>query len=154
MPIDPLYEIALSVKAASRELEHRTADSMRSLGVTPQQADALYVIAKAEPLSLKDLGGLLIAEGGHPSRLLDRLVAAGWAERVPAGDDRRRVVVTLTPAGRELHQQIEANRQTLLDLARSLMNDVDLDATLHFFRELLQHSGYADLIDRRRALEE
>ena len=154
MPIDPLYEMALSVKAASRELEHRTADLMRPLGVTPQQADAIYVIGKAEPLSLKDLGSLLIAEGGHPSRLLDRLVAAGWVERVPAGDDRRRVVVTLTPAGRELHDRIDANRQTLLDFARSLMGDVDLDAALHFFRELLQHSGYAELIARRRALEE
>ena len=154
MPIDPLYEISLSVKAASRELEHRVADLMRPLGVTAQQADAIYVIAKSEPLSLKDLGQLLIAEGGHPSRLLDRLVAAGWVAREPAGEDRRRVVVTLTPAGRELYEQIEANRQTLIDFARSLMTDVDVDAALHFFRELLQHSDYADLIARRRALED
>jgi MarR family transcriptional regulator, organic hydroperoxide resistance regulator len=153
MPIDPIYEMALNIKAANRELEHRTADLMRPLGITAQQADAIYVIGKAEPLSLKDLGGLLIAEGGHPSRLVDRLVEAGWVARVPAPDDGRRVVVTLTRAGRELHEHIQTNRENLLDFARSLMEDVDLDATLHFFRVLLQHSDYHELIARRRALE-
>ena len=152
--MDPLYEMALSVKAANRELEHRTADVMRPLGVTAQQADAIYVIGKAEPLSLKDLGGLLIAEGGHPSRLVDRLVDAGWVARIPAPADRRRVVVTLTPAGRRLHDQIQESRQNLLDLARSLMADVDLEAALTVFRVLLQYSDYDDLIARRGALEE
>ena len=153
MPIDPIYEMALNIKAANRELEHRTADLMRPLGITAQQADAIYVIGKAEPLSLKDLGGLLIAEGGHPSRLVDRLVDAGWVARAPAPDDGRRVVLTLTRAGRELHEDIQANRESLLAFARSLMDDVDPDATLHFFRVLLQHSDYHDLIARRRALE-
>ena len=154
MAIDPIYEMALSVKAANRELEHRTADVMRPLGVTAQQADAIYVIGRAGPLSLKDLGGLLIAEGGHPSRLIDRLVDAGWAARVPAPDDRRRVVVTLTPAGRRLHARILDSRQDLFDLARSLTKDVDLEAALQFFRVMLGHSDYDELIARRRALED
>lgn len=154
MPIDPLYELALSVKAAHRELDRRANDLMRPLGLTAQQADALYVIGKAQPLSLKDLGELLIAEAGHPSRLVDRLVEAGWVKRAPAGDDRRRVVLTLTPAGRRIEKKIHANRQALFDLARALTRDVDVEGTLDLFRELLQHSEYAGLVARRRALED
>ena len=153
MPIDPLYELALSVKAAQRELDRRANDVMRPLGLTAQQADAAYVIGRAEPLSLKELGELLIAEAGHPSRLVDRLVEAGWVERAPAADDRRRVVLRLTPAGRRLERRVRANRETLFALARELTRDVDVTGTLALFRELLQHSEYADLVARRRDLE-
>ena len=77
--MDPLFEFALSVKAIQRELERRMNDAMAPLGLTAAQADALVVIGQAGPLSLKDLGELLIAEAGHPSRLVDRLVDAAWS---------------------------------------------------------------------------
>jgi DNA-binding MarR family transcriptional regulator len=60
--VDPLFEFALSVKAVSRELERWTNEAVRPLGVTAAQADALVVIGQAQPISLKDLGELLIAE--------------------------------------------------------------------------------------------
>ena len=154
MEMHPLYELALSIKAAHRELDRRVNDLMRPLGLTAQQADALYVIGRAEPLSLKELGELLIAEAGHPSRLVDRLVEAGYVARVPADDDRRRVVLTLTPKGRKLERQIRAKRQGFFEFAESLTKNVDVTTTLELFRDLLQHSEYDDLVERRRALEE
>jgi hypothetical protein len=62
-------------------------------------------------------------------------------------------VLTLTPAGRKLEKKIHANRQEFFDFARSLVGDVDVDATLHLCRELLQYSDYQGLIERRRELE-
>jgi len=73
-----------------RELERRINEAMQPLGLTAPQADAIVVIGDAEPLSLKELGELLIAEAGHPSRLVDRLVEGGLVERrIPKGDRRR-----------------------------------------------------------------
>ena len=43
---------------------------------------------------------------GGMSLTLDRLTAAGWVVRTPDPDDRRRVVVELTPAGTELATRI------------------------------------------------
>ena len=100
--MDPVLELALLVKAAQRELERRMNDAMRPLGLTAAQADALAVIGQAGPLSLEELGELLIAEAGHPSRLVDRLVEAGLVERRPATGDRRRIELTLTARGRRL----------------------------------------------------
>src|SRR5688500_17252746 len=97
-----VFELALSVKAVTRQLERLANEAMRPLGLTGAQADALLVIERAAPLSLKELGELLIAESGHPSRLVDRLVAAGLVERRAASDDRRRVELTLTAAGRRV----------------------------------------------------
>ena len=152
--MDPLYELALSIKAAHRELDRRIGEAMRPLGLSAPQADALYVIGKTEPLSLKELGELLIAEAGHPSRLVDRLVEAGYVDRRAAEDDRRRIVLTLTSDGRRVEQRIQALRLEVLDLARSLLGDADLDATLALFRRMLEVSEYSDLLRRRRALEE
>lgn len=140
------------VKAAQRELERRSNDVMRPLGLTAAQADALTVIAQAGPLSLKALGELLIAEAGHPSRLVDRLVEAGLVTRQAAGDDRRRVELSLTAEGRRLEERIGVARESLLRLGQELIGDRDLAPALHLLRDLVEHTAYAELIARREEL--
>ena len=127
---------------------------MRPLGLTAPQADALVVIGQAEPLALKELGELLIAEAGHPSRLVDRLVEAGLVKRRAAGSDRRRVELSLTPEGRRLEKRVLAAREQIMELGRQVLGDRDLTPALELLREFLQGSPYADLISRRRELVE
>jgi MarR family transcriptional regulator, organic hydroperoxide resistance regulator len=143
----------MSVKAAQRELERRQNEAMRPLGLTAAQADALLVIGQAGPLSLNELGDLLIAEAGHPSRLVDRLVEADLVQRRPANDDRRRVELSLTPRGRRLQKRIVAARESVLELGHALVGDRDLEPTLDLFREMLKVTPFAELIERRRQLE-
>jgi DNA-binding MarR family transcriptional regulator len=152
--MDPLFELALSVKAGQRALERMTEEAFRPLGLTAAQGDALTVLAQAGPISLKELGTLLIAEAGHPSRLVDRLVAAGLVERQPAEDDRRRVVITLTADGRRLAKRVDAARAQNLELGRQLIGDRDIEPALALIRELLAVTPYAGLVERRRALED
>lgn len=151
--MDPLFELAIAVKAAQRELERRMNDAMRPLGLTAAQADAVFVIGRAEPLALKELGDLLIAESGHPSRLVDRLVEAGLVERRAADEDRRRVVLTLSPEGRRLERRIVAARAEVLGLARQIVGGRDVEPVLGLLRDLLAVTPYAELIERRRALD-
>jgi DNA-binding MarR family transcriptional regulator len=152
--VDPLVEFALALKAIQRAIERQMNEAMRPLGLTAAQADALLVIGQTEPVSLKDLGELLIAEAGHPSRLVDRLVAAGLVERHIAGDDRRRVELSLTADGRTLEERILAARDGVLELARELVGDRDLQPALELLRDLLQYTPFADLMARRRELLE
>jgi DNA-binding MarR family transcriptional regulator len=150
--VDPLFEFALSVKALQRELERGSNELMKPLGLTGPQADALVVIGQAEPLALKDLGRLLIAEAGHPSRLVDRLVEAGLVERRAAQDDRRRIELKLTPAGRGLARRVERARQQLFDAGRPHLDEKRLAAATAVIRQLLAGTPAGDLIDRRRCL--
>lgn len=150
--VDPLFEFALSVKAVQRELERWTNEALRPLGITAAQADALVVIGQAEPVSLKDLGDLLIAEAGHPSRLVDRLVEAGLVERRASGDDRRRVELSLTAKGRRLAKRVTAAREQVTELGRATLADRDLTPALKLLRELLEGTTYGELIARRREL--
>jgi DNA-binding MarR family transcriptional regulator len=150
--VDPLFEFGLAVKAIQRELEQQANAAMRPLGLTAAQADALIVIGQAGPVSLKQLGDLLIAESGHPSRLIDRLVDAGLVERRPAADDRRRVELSLTPRGRRLEKRAAATRARLLELAREAIGGRDLAPALELLRDLVQYTRFAELIARRREL--
>jgi DNA-binding MarR family transcriptional regulator len=150
--VEPLLELAISIKAAQRELERRTSEAMRPLGLTAAQADALTVIGQAGPLSLKELGELLIAEAGHPSRMVDRLVDADLVERRSAEEDRRRIVLSLTAEGRRVEKRGAKAREGVLELARQLLGDRDIEPALRLFREMLQFSAFAELIARRREL--
>jgi DNA-binding MarR family transcriptional regulator len=152
--MDPLFELALTVKAAQRALEQLTNEAMKPLGVTGPQADAITVIGQAGPLSLKELGDLLIAEAGHPSRLVDRLVDAGLVERRTAEDDRRRVELLLTAKGRRLEKRILSVRQQIQELALEILGDRDIEPTLELLRHMLQVSPLAQVIERRRELFE
>jgi DNA-binding MarR family transcriptional regulator len=147
-----MFELALSVKAVARLLERWTNDAMRPLGVTGPQADALTVIAEAGPVSLRELGDLLIAESGHPSRLVDRLVAVGLVRRSTSDDDRRRVELVVSAKGRRVVRAIEAARREVLELGKAVLGDQDVTRGLGMCRTLLAGSDYAALIDRRREL--
>jgi MarR family transcriptional regulator, organic hydroperoxide resistance regulator len=149
-----LFELAIAVKAAQRELERRMNEAVQHLGLTAAQADAISVIGLAEPVSLKDLGELLIAEAGHPSRLVDRLVDAGFVDRSVADGDRRRVELSLTAEGRRMRTRIEKARGDVLELGRQLVGERDIEPVLALLRELLEVSPYSGLIERRAELLE
>jgi MarR family transcriptional regulator, organic hydroperoxide resistance regulator len=151
--VDPLFEFALSVKAAQREFERASNELMKPLGLTGPQADALSVIAAGGPIALKDLGRLLIAEAGHPSRLVDRLVEAGLVERRAAADDRRRVELRATPAGRRLAKRVTETRQALWEAGKGSVDPKQLEASLALLRDVLRDSPLGEVIERRRELE-
>ena len=150
--VDPLFELALSAKAMTRELERWTNEAMRPLGVTAAQGDALLVIEQAQPVSLKELGELLIAEAGHPSRLVDRLVESGLVQRRAAGGDRRRVELRLTARGKRLAGRVATAREGVMRMGREALRGHDLEPILALLRELLAGSPYERLIERRREL--
>ena len=152
--MDPLFELALTVKAAQRALEQVTNEAMKPLGVTGPQADAITVIGQAGPLSLKELGELLIAEAGHPSRLVDRLVEGGLVERRAGEGDRRRIELSLTSQGRRMEKRILKVREQIRELALEVLGDRDIEPTLEFLRHMIQVSPLADVISRRRELFE
>ncbi|MFC4907966.1 MarR family winged helix-turn-helix transcriptional regulator [Actinomadura gamaensis] len=136
--MDPVLELVMAVKVANRELERRFARLLRPLGVTPVQAEALVILAEDGPLSIAGLGARMAADPGHPSRLADRLGAAGWIERRPSPHDGRQVELALTPSGRELADRIRAVRRPFVEGAEAALAEQGLDDALPTVRRLLE----------------
>jgi DNA-binding MarR family transcriptional regulator len=135
--VDEVLEFVLAVKAAHREINRRFGEALRPLGTTVVQAEAILVLSESQPLSLKELGARLIAETGNPSRLADRLMAAGLVERRTSPNDRRLVELTLTSAGLHLATRIRRVRQPLLDWGRQALDGQGLDVATAVLHRLL-----------------
>ena len=129
-------ELRYLVLAAQREGNRILLDRLRPLGVSPSQAEVIRVLADYGPLSLVDLGVLLVCETKSPSRLVDGLVTATLLERIPALNDRRRVILSLTNAGREKEIGIRAVEATLHGFIEQLLTVGEIgrvNAALHKF---------------------
>jgi DNA-binding MarR family transcriptional regulator len=59
-------------------------------------------------LTTGEIGDTVLRSSGGMTQIVDRLARAGLVERVSDRSDRRRVVVRLTPTGRELAQRASA----------------------------------------------
>ena len=75
------------------------------LGLTYPQYLALLVLWETDSIGVNELGARLFLDSGTLTPLLKRMQTAGWVERERDQADERRVIVTLTPAGRALRRK-------------------------------------------------
>ncbi len=82
----------------------------RAAGITQQQYQAMLAIATwpGEAMAMKDLAEQLLFTHHAAVQLVDRLAAAGLAERAPSPEDRRSVLLRLTPRGGALLDELAA----------------------------------------------
>ena len=78
---------------------------LEKLGLTYPQYLALLALWEQDGLAVNELGERLFLDSGTLTPLLKRMEAAGWLQRERASADERRVLVTLTPAGRALKRR-------------------------------------------------
>lgn len=79
-----------------------------------EAAAALIVLGHIEGLSVDQLGRVLKLSHPGTVRVVDRLVAAGLAERKSALSDRRALALHLTPAGEAERSAVLAGRRAVI----------------------------------------
>ncbi|MEW2584850.1 MarR family winged helix-turn-helix transcriptional regulator [Streptomyces virginiae] len=99
----------------------RGRDTASAAPVSSAQARVLFLVEANEQLNLRELGRLLEAAPPSVTRLCDRLQAVGYLERHPGADDRREVLLRLTPAGRTYLERLRDRRQEVLAEAMAAM---------------------------------
>lgn len=87
-----------------KRLEQSADRALAPYGLTLSQFDVLGALFRAGPpyqLSPTQLGRLVIITSGAITNRIDRLELMGLVARTPSQDDRRGLLVGLTPAGLE-----------------------------------------------------
>jgi MarR family 2-MHQ and catechol resistance regulon transcriptional repressor len=102
--------LALWVKLARAfaVFNHRTAEHIRSFGLTQPQFGAIEVLGHKGPLTLGELCRKRLVSGGNMTVVVDNLERDGLVERVRSTEDRRAIEVRLTPKGKSLFDKIFA----------------------------------------------
>ena len=76
-----------------------------ALGLTYPQYLVLLALWQADAVGVSELGDQLYLDSGTLTPLLKRMELSGWLTRERAAHDERRVIVTLTSAGRALRRK-------------------------------------------------
>jgi len=131
--LDDIAE-ALPLRAAtlSRLFLKRT-----SLGVSRTEAGVLRAVS-IEPQRITDLAAAEGVTQPAITLLVNRLQERGWVVREPAPDDRRAVLVGLTPLGRQVLETLRAEYRALLHEEMAILSDEDVN-TLAGAIDILDH---------------
>ncbi len=101
-------ELTTAVVATADALLRESHRLFRPHGLTAAQFNVLNVLSdRADGLSQRELGDVLVVDRSNITGLLDRMGEAGWVQRRDDPADRRVYRVTLTPAGRRLWAKVE-----------------------------------------------
>ncbi|HEX5075277.1 MAG TPA: MarR family transcriptional regulator [Gemmatimonadaceae bacterium] len=93
--LDAIRALVGTLARSARSVERRT-------GVTTAQLFVLRQLAESDTLSLSEIADRTLTRQSTVSVVVTRLVAQGLVRRARAADDRRRLELSLTPAGRRL----------------------------------------------------
>ena len=130
------------VLAAQREGKRQLTRDLRPHGLTAAQAEVVRILGDHGPLTLNGLGSMLVCESGsNPSRLVDRLVAAGLVERSAGTADRRNVTLDLTAEGREVEGAVRAVEERLYDDIERALRGADVGGLIRALETLTEGSS-------------
>lgn len=106
-----------AVMDASRVLVAVIARSLAEMdpALTMPQMRVLTIVSQHGPLNLNAVAQQLGVHPSNATRTCNRLVQAGLLDRRDNPDDRRNVILTLTPDGRELWEGIMEHRRGAIE---------------------------------------
>lgn len=115
------YHRLAAFRLALRRFLAKTEANARSVGLTPQQHQALLSIKGGFPgreaISISELAGHLLIKNHSAVELVSRLVKGGLVTRETSAEDRRTVCVRITAKGEEVLGAL--SRASLDELATS-----------------------------------
>jgi DNA-binding MarR family transcriptional regulator len=102
----PAEPIGLLVAAIRRAVKAMVAQRVGPLGVSPLQFWMLVGVLEAPGASQAELARRLRCDEPSVSRVVAGLAARGWVRTRRQADDRRRLLLELTPGGRALARRL------------------------------------------------
>lgn len=146
-------ELRYLVLAAQREGSRQLNRYLSPLELTASQAEIILVLSEFGPVTLKDLGGLIVCESGSPSRIVDALVKRGLVAKNTDPSDRRAVTLNLTRSGAALVPQLRDYDTALNAASVDRFTPEQLESLVSALRTFLTGTTSEGVLDRRFAAQ-
>ncbi|WP_408899436.1 MarR family winged helix-turn-helix transcriptional regulator [Nocardioides sp. R1-1] len=108
--------------AWSLTVADRITEAGRQEGLTASAQAALLTLLAHPDRPVSWLGEVLALTGSGATRLVDRVVAAGWVVRSPGADSRQRRI-RLTPEGEDVARRLAQVRDAVLAESLASLDD-------------------------------
>ncbi len=127
------HEASVTIMRTADVLQHAVERAMSPFGISNEQFNVLRILRGAGESGLPtlEISSRMISRSPNITRLLDKLIAKKFVRRIRSRQDRRVVVISITPLGLELLARLDlvleevfqkfprttnAEMQTLLEL--------------------------------------
>jgi DNA-binding MarR family transcriptional regulator len=131
---DPEAAAAFWINRASRSLLRHLDARLRPLGFAMSHLPVLRALARGEALSQSDLARIARVEPPTMAEMLARMERDGVVQREPNPDDKRAILISLTPRSRA---RIPEAKAALVEAEREAMAGLS-EAEQQLLRDLLQ----------------
>jgi DNA-binding MarR family transcriptional regulator len=136
-----IADIMNAIRAIVRALRLNTRAIERQLGISLAQLWVLQILRDRPAESLNELAAATATHQSSVSVVVRRLVDANLVTRATASDDKRRVRIELTAAGRDILARAPVTVQAELMAALMRMSPTGRVQLAELMREWIGHSG-------------
>ena len=133
----------------------RPSSAWTGLDLTMPQAKTLFYLADG-PRRMSDIAGRLGVEMPSATTMIGRLVAKGLVERMQDPGDRRAVVCSLTPAGRDAVEKFWSLRAARTEALAAALTTEELEIVvpaMEIMADAVRRPGFADGIGEHASIE-
>lgn len=99
-------QLCFPLYAAAKEITRRYRPLLEPYGLTYTQYIAMMTLWEHKTLSVTELGAMLFLDSGTLTPMLKKMESDGLIQRRRAEVDERKVIITLSKQGAELHDVI------------------------------------------------
>jgi DNA-binding MarR family transcriptional regulator len=127
-----IEEVLDQLRSMTVDLDELTGATATSVHLNRTDLRALQVLSASKGMTAGELARALHVTTGATTRVIDSLVAAGHARREWDPEDRRRILVSVTPAA---ERALDRSFQGFRDDTRKVLEDYrqeDLEAVARF----------------------
>ncbi len=120
---DPHMRAFLNIMVTGAWLEARVNSLLKPYDLTEPQFNVLRILRgqQGAPMNLYEISERMVHPTSNVSRIIDKLLEKGRALRKACEENRRRVDITITPAGLALLEQVQPVLEALFkDMAMRL----------------------------------
>ena len=111
---DPTNAIIADFRATMSQLKCASSQRLVRLGISMAQLHIMFTVQRNGDMTMTGLADVLNVSLSNATGLIDRLEERGYIERDRVPNDRRVVVIRVTPAGEQMLNEVDALSDDLL----------------------------------------
>ncbi len=122
----------INIMYTSRVIEEAVTTILKPYHLTLPQYNVLRILRgqKGKPANLSTIQERMVDRSSNTTRLVDKLIKKGWAQRVVCKQNRRKVEITITASGLDTLKELdpiteESNKNILKNLTEEQLIEIN-----------------------------
>jgi DNA-binding MarR family transcriptional regulator len=111
---DPYGPIITDFRATMTRMKCASSERLLRLGISMAQLNILFTLQREGEMTMSRLADVLNVSLSNATGLIDRIEERGFVERTRVPEDRRVVLIRVTPAGTRMLEEVDALSDDLL----------------------------------------